>query len=102
MKAQQSSPRAACLTPTVIPGVNKAECEEELKRLLGLEKIIWLPGIAGKDITDGHTDFYARFTHPGTVVAGLEQDPSSLITRSPDVIWTYYGPPRMPKADGWR
>ena len=60
------------------PGVSKAECEEELKRLLGLEKIIWLPGIAGKDITDGHTDFYARFTHPGTVVAGLEQDPSSF------------------------
>ncbi|WP_239042919.1 agmatine deiminase family protein [Citrobacter freundii] len=60
------------------PGVSKAECEEELKRLLGLEKIIWLPGIAGKDITDGHTDFYARFTHPGTVVTGLEQDPSSF------------------------
>ena len=79
------------------PGVSKAECEEELKRLLGLEKIIWLPGIAGKDITDGHTDFYARFTHPGTVVTGLRRP---LITRSPDVIWTYYEPPRMPKADG--
>ena len=37
-----------------------------------------MPGIAGKDITDGHTDFYARFTHPGTVVTGLEQDPSSF------------------------
>lgn len=60
------------------PGISKAECEAELMRLLGLEKIIWLPGIAGKDITDGHTDFYARFTHPGTVVAGLEQDPSSF------------------------
>ncbi|WP_052284378.1 agmatine deiminase family protein [Kluyvera genomosp. 1] len=60
------------------PGVSKAECERELKRLLGLEKIIWLPGIAGKDITDGHTDFYARFTHPGTVVAGLELDTSSF------------------------
>ncbi|MEX3019185.1 agmatine/peptidylarginine deiminase [Kluyvera sp. STS39-E] len=60
------------------PGVSKAECERELKCLLGLEKIIWLPGIAGKDITDGHTDFYARFTHPGTVVAGLELDSSSF------------------------
>ncbi len=60
------------------PGVSKAECERELKRLLGVEKIIWLPGIAGKDITDGHTDFYARFAHPGTVVAGLELDSSSF------------------------
>ncbi len=66
------------LNPNRNPGVSKAECETELKRRLGLEKIIWLPGIAGKDITDGHKDFYARFTHPGTVVAGLEQDPSSF------------------------
>lgn len=66
------------INPNRNPGVSKADCEIELKRLLGLEKIIWLPGIAGKDITDGHTDFYARFTHPGTVVVGLEQDASSF------------------------
>jgi len=59
------------------PGVSKAQCEAELKRLLGLEKIIWLPGIAGRDITDGHTDFYARFAGPGVVVAGYESDPYS-------------------------
>ncbi|MGZ2749542.1 agmatine deiminase family protein [Burkholderia stagnalis] len=57
------------------PGVSKAQCEAELKRLLGLDKIIWLPGIAGRDITDGHTDFYARFAGPGVVVAGYEADP---------------------------
>jgi agmatine deiminase len=33
--------------------------------VLGIEKVIWLPGIAGQDITDGHTDFYARFCAPG-------------------------------------
>ena len=65
------------LNPNRNPGVSKAQCEAELKRLLGLQKIIWLPGIAGKDITDGHTDFYARFTSPGVVVAGLDNDPSS-------------------------
>jgi len=59
------------------PGVSKAACEAQLKTLLGLDKIIWLPGIAGKDITDGHTDFYARFTSPGVVVAGLDNDPTS-------------------------
>ena len=60
------------------PGVSKAVCEAELKRLLGLEKIVWLPGIKDKDITDGHTDFYARFVRPGVVVAGYDPDPKSF------------------------
>jgi agmatine deiminase len=59
------------------PGWSRQACEAELKRLLGLSKIIWLPGIAGRDITDGHTDFYARFASPGVVVAGLDDDPAS-------------------------
>jgi len=60
------------------PGLSKAVCEDELSRVLGLEKIIWLPGIAGKDITDGHTDFYARFAGAGVVVAGQDKDPDSF------------------------
>ncbi|WP_332909573.1 agmatine deiminase family protein [Nocardia yamanashiensis] len=59
------------------PGWSKADVEAELAHLLGLTKIIWLPGIAGKDITDGHTDFYARFARPGVVVAALDTDPKS-------------------------
>lgn len=59
------------------PGTSKAACEAELKRLLGIEKVVWLPGIAGRDITDGHTDFYARFSSPGVVVAGFDADPES-------------------------
>lgn len=59
------------------PGVSKAQCEQELSRLLGVRKVIWLPGIAGMDITDGHTDFYARFATPRVVVAGLDLDPQS-------------------------
>lgn len=60
------------------PGVSKAACEAELQRLLGVTKVIWLPGIKGKDITDGHTDFYARFARPGVVVAGYDPDPASF------------------------
>lgn len=60
------------------PGVGKLVCEAELRQLLGLEKIVWLPGIKGKDITDGHTDFYARFVKPGIVVAGYDPDPKSF------------------------
>ena len=59
------------------PGMSKAQFEDLLMPLLGLTRIIWLPGIKGKDITDGHTDFYARFASPGVVLAGLEPDPQS-------------------------
>lgn len=59
------------------PGVTKAACEAELKRCLGINKVIWLPGIKGKDITDGHTDFYARFVSEGVVVAAYDSDPES-------------------------
>lgn len=60
------------------PGTSKSACEEELMAVLGVEKIIWLPGIEGQDITDGHTDFYARFAGPGTVVAAYDPDPQSF------------------------
>ena len=59
------------------PNLSKAQIEDLLMPLLGLEKIIWLPGIKGKDITDGHTDFYARFVKPGVVLAGYDPDPKS-------------------------
>jgi agmatine deiminase len=59
------------------PGVTKAQFEKKLSALLGLEKVIWLPGIKGEDITDGHTDFYARFARSGVVLAGYDPDPES-------------------------
>ncbi|GAA1480806.1 agmatine deiminase family protein [Gordonia sinesedis] len=60
------------------PGWSKQQVEDELAALLGIDKVVWLPGIAGRDITDGHTDFYARFAGPGVVVAGLDNDPDSF------------------------
>ena len=54
------------------PGWSKADCEAELRRLLGIRKVIWLPGVMNKDITDAHTDFYVRFVRPGVVVAHRE------------------------------
>lgn len=59
------------------PDWSKADVEAELKERLGLRKIIWLPGIKGKDITDAHVDFYARFVSPGVVLANLDTDPKS-------------------------
>ncbi|MDO8064565.1 agmatine/peptidylarginine deiminase [Janthinobacterium sp. SUN206] len=59
------------------PGWSKADCEAELGRLLGIRKVIWLPGIKNQDITDAHTDFYARFVRPGVVAAHREMDTAS-------------------------
>ena len=59
------------------PGWTRAQIEAELKANLGLRKIIWLPGIKGKDITDAHVDFYARFASKGVVIANLDNDPNS-------------------------
>ena len=54
------------------PNISKKQIEEELKYLLGLEKIIWLKGVKGRDITDAHTDFYARFIKPGVIAVAYE------------------------------
>ena len=59
------------------PGLRKQDCEEILRAFLGIQRVVWLPGMRGQDITDGHTDFYARFARPGVVIAGLERDSES-------------------------
>ncbi|KAL4987422.1 hypothetical protein BDW68DRAFT_197506 [Aspergillus falconensis] len=50
------------------PGMSRAEIEAELKRLLGVEKIIWFPGRKGLDVTDVHADAEVNFVRPGVVV----------------------------------
>ena len=49
------------------PGMSKADIEVELKRLLGIEKVIWFPGRRHVDITDVHMDAEARFVRPGVI-----------------------------------
>lgn len=50
------------------PGRTQAQVEEALKSSLGIDKVIWVPGLAGADITDCHIDCLARFTAPGQVI----------------------------------
>ena len=54
------------------PNLSQNEVEEALKALLGLKKIIWLEGLKGRDITDGHIDFYARFSKKGEVLVSRD------------------------------
>ena len=65
------------LNPNRNPERSKAEVEAELARVLGIKKVIWLPGVRAKEITDGHIDFYARFVEPAQVVYTLDSDPQS-------------------------
>ncbi|MEM7168597.1 MAG: agmatine deiminase family protein [Pseudomonadota bacterium] len=50
------------------PGLNQEDIEAELKRQLGIEKVIWLPGVRGRDITDGHIDGAIRVVRPGLLM----------------------------------
>lgn len=50
------------------PEASKEQLEENLKMLLGVQKVIWLKGLKGYDITDAHVDATARFVSPGRVI----------------------------------
>ncbi|MFK0259054.1 agmatine deiminase family protein [Streptomyces sp. NPDC090445] len=49
-------------------GKSRDTVEAELKQTLGVEKVIWLAGVRGEDITDAHVDSLVRFTAPGVVL----------------------------------
>lgn len=50
------------------PGWSKSDIEFELKRMLGVSKVIWFPGAKNVDITDCHVDAMVRFIRPGILV----------------------------------
>ena len=50
------------------PGMSRDEVEESLLGLLGADRMIWVDGLAGADITDGHIDTLARFANVTTIV----------------------------------
>ncbi|MFZ3473918.1 agmatine deiminase family protein [Streptomyces sp. 4.24] len=49
-------------------GMSRAEVEDAVLRAYGADKMIWVPGIKGKDITDDHIDVTSRFIRPGVVM----------------------------------
>ncbi|MBN3815897.1 agmatine deiminase family protein [Paraburkholderia sp. Se-20369] len=56
------------LHPNRNPQLSRAEIEAELRRMLGVEKIIWLPGNPDEVETNGHVDGIASFIAPGKML----------------------------------
>ena len=56
------------LNPNRNPGWSKGEVEAELCRMLGVTKIIWIPGDPYEAETNGHVDGLAAFVGPGRVL----------------------------------
>jgi agmatine deiminase len=60
------------------PGLTREEIESELKRCLGIEKVIWLRyGHFEDSHTDGHVDGVCTYVRPGVVVAQTCEDPAN-------------------------
>ncbi len=72
------------LNPNRNPGVNKSLAESELKAMLGVDKVVWLPGDPMDKETDGHIDGMCTFVRPGVVLFEYnpnQNDPHSRILR---------------------
>ena len=59
------------------PGWTRDAIGEELKRMLGVRQVVWLPGNPGEVETDGHVDAIAVFARPGVVLVEQSSLPGS-------------------------
>lgn len=67
------------------PQLTRAEIEENLKKYLGVKKIIWLPSGIYNDETNGHIDNICAFVAPAEVVLAWcddENDPQYAISKA--------------------
>jgi agmatine deiminase len=64
------------LNPNRNPGWSKADAEAELRAMLGIKKVIWLPGDSTDTATDGHVDGYVAIAKPAVVLCEVVADPA--------------------------
>lgn len=50
------------------PAWSEDEIADALVQGLGADRLLWVDGVAGADITDGHIDTLARFADPSTII----------------------------------
>jgi agmatine deiminase len=53
------------------PGKSRADIQKGLLELLGADHMVWIDGLAGADITDGHIDTLARFVGEAVVLVDV-------------------------------
>lgn len=56
------------LHPNRNPGMTRGDIEAELRRMLGISKVVWLPGNPVEVETNGHVDGIASFIAPGRIL----------------------------------
>ena len=69
-----------CIKSTIVndnrnPGISEAEAERELKRVLGVERIIWIDKGLVLDETGGHIDNLCAFADESTLLIAWTDDP---------------------------
>ena len=64
------------LNPNRNPGLSRAEVDAELKRVLGVHKVIWLPGDPLETETDGHIDGLMALAAPARALLEVNDDRS--------------------------
>jgi agmatine deiminase len=62
------------LNPNRNPGWTKADAEGELRAMLGVQKVIWLPGDVTDTETDGHVDGYVSYVKAATILCEVVAD----------------------------
>jgi len=66
---------SSIIEPDRNPGKTKAELTAEIGAYLGVDKVVWVPGLKNHDITDDHIDGLARFVRPGLIVVDQPANP---------------------------
>lgn len=56
------------------PGLSKKDAEDIFATYYGVEKFVWLKGVAGQDITDFHIDGFVKLVNSKTMVTMSEED----------------------------
>jgi agmatine deiminase len=56
------------VNPNRNAGRTRAQIESSILSMVGGQRMIWVDGLAGHDITDGHIDTLARFINPSTIL----------------------------------
>ena len=62
------------LNPNRNPGLTRVQVEQELKRVFGVEQVIWLPGDPLETETDGHIDGLMALAAPARALLEVTDD----------------------------